>query len=48
VVVFRTVAPGRRLGLSAAYASASLSRLSPDADSDYRYYALSVSASWTF
>jgi tetratricopeptide (TPR) repeat protein len=44
-----TVAPGRSIGLSAAYANAGLQRLSPtDTGSGYRYTAVSLSASWAF
>ncbi|HEX2203373.1 MAG TPA: tetratricopeptide repeat protein [Longimicrobium sp.] len=41
--------PGRRVGVSAAYANAGLSRLSPtDAGEGYRYTAVTVSGNWTF
>lgn len=44
-----TVAPGRSIGLSAAYANAGLQRLSPtDAGGGYRYTAFSLSGSWAF
>lgn len=41
--------PGRRVGVSAAYANAGLSRLSPEAGGEgYRYTAVTVSGNWTF
>ncbi|HEU4453311.1 MAG TPA: tetratricopeptide repeat protein [Longimicrobium sp.] len=41
--------PGRRIGLTAAYANAGLSRLSPtEGGEGYRYYAVGLNASWTF
>ncbi|HEX5726941.1 MAG TPA: hypothetical protein VFX98_15810, partial [Longimicrobiaceae bacterium] len=41
--------PGRRIGLSAAYANAGLSRLSPgDADEGYRYTAITLGGTWAF
>ena len=44
-----TVAPGRSIGLSAAYANAGLQRLSPtDTGGGYRYTAFSLSGSWAF
>jgi len=44
-----TVAPGRSIGLSAAYANAGLQRLSPtDAGGGYRYTAFNLSGSWAF
>jgi len=44
-----TVGPGRRIGISAAYANAGLQRLSPtDSGGGYRYTAVSVSGSWAF
>ncbi|HSU17343.1 tetratricopeptide repeat protein [Longimicrobium sp.] len=44
-----TVAPGRRIGVSAGYANAGLQRLSPtDTGGGYRYTAVSVSANWAF
>jgi tetratricopeptide (TPR) repeat protein len=45
-----TVAPGRSLGVSAAYANAGLQRLSPTTASGggYRYTAVSVSGRWAF
>ncbi len=43
------VAPGRRIGLSAAYANAGLQRLSPtDSGGGYRYTAITLSGSWAF
>ncbi|HEU4562775.1 MAG TPA: hypothetical protein VFS20_33405, partial [Longimicrobium sp.] len=43
------VAPGRRVGISAAYANAGLQRLSPtDEGGGYRYTAISVSGNWAF
>jgi len=43
------VGPGRRIGVSAAYANAGLQRLSPtDAGGGYRYTAFSVSGNWAF
>jgi hypothetical protein len=43
------VAPGRSIGLSAAYANAGLQRLSPkDTGGGYRYTAVSLSGSWAF
>ncbi|MFL5542967.1 MAG: hypothetical protein ACJ8J0_28570, partial [Longimicrobiaceae bacterium] len=44
-----TMAPGRSIGLSAAYAKAGLQRLSPtDTGGGYRYTAFSLSGSWAF
>lgn len=44
-----TVGPGRRIGVSAAYANAGLERLSPtESGGGYRYTAVSVSGSWAF
>jgi hypothetical protein len=44
-----TVAPGRRIGMSAGYANAGLQRLSPtDTGGGYRYTVVSVSGSWAF
>lgn len=43
------VGPGRRVGVSAAYANAGLQRLSPtDSGGGYRYTAISVSGNWAF
>lgn len=42
------IAPGRRIGVSAAYANSGLSSLSPTADGDYEYRAISMNANWTF
>jgi hypothetical protein len=55
-VTFRTaggvayiVGPGRRIGVSAAYANAGLQRLSPTEEGGgYRYTAISVSGNWAF
>jgi len=44
-----TLGPGRRVGVSAAYANAGLQRLSPrDTGGGYRYTAVSVSGNWAF
>jgi tetratricopeptide (TPR) repeat protein len=41
--------PGRRIGMTAAYANAGLSRLSPtEAGEGYRYYAIGINGNWTF
>jgi tetratricopeptide (TPR) repeat protein len=43
------VGPGRRIGISAAYANAGLQRLSPTEEGGgYRYTAISVSGNWAF
>lgn len=43
------VGPGRRIGVSAAYANAGLQRLSPTDDGGgYRYTAITVSGNWAF
>lgn len=42
------LAAGREMGVSGVYAQSGLNRLSPTADSSYRYHALTLFASWTF